>query len=111
MHDEGQGVHHLAVEHHVQLHQVRLLVSHHLIVKGSVAAGAGLEGVKKVVHDFVERELIVDVHPARVDVLHVLKYAPPLLAQVHDVAHELGGRENMGVGNRLLRLGMVPGSG
>ena len=40
MDDEGEGIHHVAAEEDVQLHQLGLLVAGQLIIKGGVALGA-----------------------------------------------------------------------
>ena len=62
MDDKGEGVHHLAVEHDVQLDQLGLLVAVKLIVKGGISLGAGFERVEKVVDNLVERQLVVQLY-------------------------------------------------
>ena len=47
----------------------------------------------------------MELHAGGVQILHVLELAPALLAQLHDVAHVLLGRQNTGLDEGLPRLG------
>src|SRR5699024_2936234 len=57
-HNKGQCVYFFFIHQNVQLHQVALLISKHLIVKGRIASGTGFQSVKKVVDDFIKRQEI-----------------------------------------------------
>ena len=102
MGDEGQGVHLIAVEQHIHLHQLGGLVLVQLVVQRGVALGAGLEGVEKVVDDLAQGHGVVQLHQVGVQILHVLELAPALLAHGHDVAHIVGRRDDGHLGVGLL---------
>ena len=89
MGNEAEGIHAIAVEEQVNLHQVTGAVAGELIVQRGVALGVGLEGIKEIVDDLVEGHLIVELHQVGVEILHVLKLAAALLTHGHDVAHEV----------------------
>ena len=87
MHDDGQGVHGLAVEQDVQTHQVGLAVVDGLVVHAGVAARAGLEPVEEVIDDLGEGQLVGHHHAVGGQVVQVLLGAALVLAELHDVAH------------------------
>ena len=105
MRDEAQRVHLLAVQEHVHLHELRGLVVRELVVEGGVALRAGFQGVEKVVDYLVERHHIVQLHQPGVEILHVLVLAAAVLAEGHDVAHELLRRDDGDVDIGLPGLG------
>ncbi len=105
MEDERQRVHGLAVDEDVQLDEAALLVARQRIVERGVAARAAFQGVEKVVDNLVERQLVMHVHAVGVEVIHAEERAAPLLAQLHDAAHVLLRRVDVGVGHGLIRLG------
>ena len=45
----------------------------------------------------------MDVHPRLIEIFHILEHAAPLLAKLHDVADIVIGREDVRVGDGLLR--------
>ena len=53
MHDEGQGIHLFLVDENIQLHQFRSLIALHVIIKGRIAPGAGLQCIKEIVNDLI----------------------------------------------------------
>ena len=87
MRDERQRIHLIAVQEHIDLHQLAYAVAGELIVERGVALGVRLERVEKVVDDLIERHLIVHLHKERVEILHILELTAPLLTHRHDVAH------------------------
>ena len=89
MGNEAEGIHAIAVEKQIYLHQVTGAVAGELIVERGVALGVGFEGVKEIVDDLVEGHLIVELHQVGVQILHVLELAAALLTHGHDVAHEI----------------------
>ena len=113
MDDKGEGVHHLAADHDVQLDQLGLLVAGKLIVKGGISLGAGFERIEKVVDNLVERQLVVQLYAVGVQILGILIGAAALLTQLHDGADVGGGSEDAGFDIRLLcrfdvrRVGVV----
>ena len=83
--DDGrEGIHRLAVDQQVELHQLVGARAGVLIVHRAVAAGDALNLVVEVHEDFVEREHAGEHDAARVERLGVLK-CPPLF---HDELHE-----------------------
>ena len=104
MGDEAQGVHAVAVEQQVHLHQIAGAVAGQLIVQRGVALGVGLQRVEEVVDDLVQRHLVMQLHQMGVQILHVLELAAALLAHGHDVAHEVLGGDDGHLHIRLLRV-------
>ena len=109
--DEGQGVHLVAVEEHIHLHQLGGLVPVQLVIQGGVALGPGLQGVEEVIDDLADGHGVVELGQVGVQVLHILKNTPAVLAQGHDVAHIVGGRDDGDLGVGLLGLGDGAGVG
>ena len=91
MDDKGEGVHHLAADHDVQLDQLGLLVAGKFIVKGGISFGAGFERIEKVVDNLVERQLVVQLYAVGVQILGILIGAAALLTQLHAGADVGGG--------------------
>ena len=104
MGDEAQGVHAVAVEQQIHLHQIAGAVAGQLIVQGGVALGVGLQRVEKVVDDLVEGHLIVQLHQMGVQILHILELAAPLLTHRHNVAHIVLRGDDGNLDIRLLRV-------
>src|SRR5919202_2810969 len=92
--DHRERVDGVAVDQHVELHEVALAILKHLVVEPRVAATDGLELVVEVEDDLGERKLPVELHAARVHVAHVLVYAAPFCAERHDGADVLGRRDD-----------------
>ena len=109
MGDEAEGVHAIAVEQQIHLHQLAGAVAGQLIVQAGVALGVGLQGVEKVVNDLIQGHLVMELHQMGVQILHVLELAPPILAHGHDVAHEVLGRDDGHLHIGL--LGVLNGAG
>ena len=53
VYDKGKGIHLFLVDQNIQLHQIRLLIALHFIVKGRIAPGSGLQGIKEVINDLI----------------------------------------------------------
>ena len=75
MHDEGERIHLVAVEQHIDLDQIARPVVEQLVVERSIALGARLERVEKVVDDLVDRHLVVQLNQVGVQILHILEDA------------------------------------
>ena len=88
--DEAEGVHLISVQEKVHLYQITGPVFGKLIVQTGVALGPGLQGVEEVVDDLPQRHGVVKFHQIGVQILHVLKLPPAVLAERHDVAHIVG---------------------
>ncbi|MPN31040.1 hypothetical protein SDC9_178511 [bioreactor metagenome] len=111
MGDKAQRVHLVPVEEQVHLNQLAGTIVLQLVIQRGVALGASLEGVKKVVDDLPQRHGVVQLHQIGIQVLHILKLPPPVLAQGHDIAHIVGRGNNRHLGVRFLRLGNGAGVG
>ena len=57
-----------------------------IAIEAGVSLGSGFQRVEEIVDDFIKGQLIMNVHPGGIQILHVPEHAPPLLAQLHDVA-------------------------
>ena len=89
MHDEGKRVAHVAVDEHIQAHEVALLISVRLVVKRGIAAGAGFQTVEEIVDYLVQRQPIGHLHAGGIHIGHVDEDAALLLAELHDLPHIL----------------------
>src|SRR5947209_1510549 len=84
--DDGKRVHRLAVQEHVQLHEVGRPVFEELVIERRVAAGDGLQLVVEVEDDLPQRALPAALDAGWVYVVHPPVHAAPLLAELHDRA-------------------------
>ena len=115
MGNKGQGVHLIAVEEHVHLHQIAGPVALDLIVQRGISLGVGLEGVEEIIDDLVEGHGVVDLHQIGIQILHILELTPAVLTHGHDVAHIVGRGNDGNLGVRLPglfndgRVGVVVG--
>ena len=111
MDDEGQGIHLLAVEQQVHLHQLAGLIALQLVIQAGIALGVGLQGIEEVVNDLPDGHGVVQLHQVGVQILHVLEHAPTVLAHGHDVAHIVGRGDDGHLGKGLPCLGDGAGVG
>src|SRR5882762_8634398 len=82
--DDRERVHRFAVQDHVEFHQVGRAVLEEFVVERRIAAGDGLELVVEVENDLGQREFPGELDARRIDVVHALVRAAPLLTQRHD---------------------------
>ncbi len=75
-----------------------------LVVQRRVPAGAGLELVEEVQHDFGERQVVGELDALRREVVHPGVLAAALLAELHDRSDELSGGDDLGLDERLADL-------
>ena len=92
--DEAQRVHLVAVEQHIDLHELAAAVAGKLVVKRGVALGVGLERVEEIVDDLVERHFVVQLDEVGIKVLHILELAAAFLTHRHNVADVVGRRDD-----------------
>ncbi|CDN46190.1 hypothetical protein BN871_LI_00040 [Paenibacillus sp. P22] len=104
VHDDGQGVDRLAVQHDIHLHQLGLAVAGQLVVEGSVPLRAGFQLVEEVVDDLRKRNLVRNGDAVRIQVLHVHEFAALVLAQLHDGADKVVRHDDGGLDIRLLDM-------
>ena len=102
--DEAQRVHLVAVEQHIDLHQLAAAVAGKLVVKRGVALGVGLERVEEIVDDLVERHFVVQLDEVGIKVLHILELAAAFLTHRHNVADVVGRRDDGDLDVGLLRV-------
>ncbi len=93
--DQGQRIHGLSRDEHVELDQVALAEPDHLVIHGGVALGTRLQLVVEVVNDLAQRDLVLQHDPVARPVLEVLEGAAALLAQLHHRA-DVRGRHDDG---------------
>src|SRR5450759_567993 len=84
VHDQGQGVHRLAVHQDVELDEARRAVAQLLVVHRRVALAAALELVEVVDDQLRERHLEGEEDPGGVEVLHAREGAPSVRGQLHE---------------------------
>src|SRR6266545_1612128 len=99
--DDAERVHRVAVEQHVELYQLGRPVGEELVVERRVAARDRLQLVVEVENDLGERKLPVELDARRVEVVHSLIHAPPLLTQIHDAADVVRRHEDPRLHERL----------
>src|SRR5205085_10842342 len=97
-----EGVGRLAVEAEVDLDQVALLIAVGLVVEAGIALGAALELVEEVDDDLGQGHPVDELQPLGRQVLHLLRLAPPALAQVDDGARVVARQEDRQGEERLL---------
>ena len=102
VHDGREGVHLLPVEHHVELHHVRLAEANQLIIQRGVAAADALELVEEVEHNFRQRQLEAHLHPLTRQVALALDDAALVHAQRDNGPDVLRGGDNLRLDERLL---------
>ncbi|MNR23991.1 hypothetical protein D3C85_1410450 [compost metagenome] len=103
MDDQRQGIDPLAVDQHVQAHQVGGLETVETVVQRGIAAAGRLQAVEEVEHHLVHRQIITDLHLAAEEV-HVALHAALLDAQ-GDHAAQVGLRhQDVGAADRLAHL-------
>src|SRR5699024_5535938 len=83
-HDKGEGVHFLFIDQDVKLDKLGSLVSHHLIVKGSIPPGSCFQCIKEIVDDLIERKMILQDSALLFNIFHALVDPAALLTQIHD---------------------------
>src|SRR5256885_5659038 len=81
--DDRQRVHRLAGHQDVDLDQLTLAESDHLVVHRRVALGARLQLVVEVVDDLAERDLVLQDHAVAGPVLKVLEGPAPVLTELY----------------------------
>ena len=93
MHHHREGVHRVARQQDVQLHQRALAIAVQLVVERRVAVGAALELVVEVQDDLGQRQ-VVDHLLALLDRLHRDEDPAPVLAERHHRAHAVVGHQD-----------------
>ena len=109
MGNKAEGVHTVAVELHVHLDQHTGPVAGKLVVQRGIPLGVGLQGIKEIVNDLIQRHQIMQLHQTGIQILHILEFTAAVLAHRHDVAHILVGRNDRSLDIRLLRVVDVGG--
>src|SRR5438105_850458 len=100
--DDAEGVHSVAVEQHVQLHQLAGTVCQELVIERGIPAGNRLQLVVEVEDDFREREFPVEFDAGRIEILHAAIDAAALLPELHDAADVVDRYEDAGFDVGLL---------
>ena len=95
MDNHREGVHRVAVQQDVELHEVVPAVFARSVVEACVAAAHGLQTVVEVEHDFGEGEVVLKNHLFFVEVFHGLEFAALFFAERHERTHEFLGRKDL----------------
>ncbi len=101
MDNHREGVHRVAVQQDIQLHEVVAPVFARGVVEARIAAAYRLEAVVEVEHDFGERQVVLEDDLFFVEVFHGLEFAALFFAQRHERAHVVLGRKDLGLHVRL----------
>ena len=103
--DEGaQGICRVSVQEDIQLHQPRRAEIRHVVVKGRIAFGDALEFVVKVKNHLRKRQVIVELHAVRGNVMLADQGAALVHAKLHDGAVKIGLGDNLGADIGLLNM-------
>ena len=86
-------------------------VAGELVVERGIALGVGLERIKEIVDDLVERHFVMHLDKVGVEVLHLLELAAAVLTHRHDVADVIGRRDDRHLDVGLLGVLDVRGVG
>ena len=100
----GEGIGRVSVQEDVQLHQPRRAEVGDMVIEGSIALGDGLELVIKVEDHLGQRQVVVQLHAVRSDVMLADQRAPLVHAQFHDGAVKIGLGDNLGADVRFLDM-------
>ena len=98
----GQGIHRLAVEQDVQLHQLGRTEAVGMIVERGISLGDALQLVVEVDDDFTQRHVVIDFHAIAGDVFLLHQLAALAKAKSHDRADIIGSRNDRGTDVRFL---------
>ena len=93
------------MQQHVDLDQVAGLLADRFVVERRVALGARLESVEEVEHDLGQRQRVAQLDAVRGQVVHALQRAATGLAELHDRADVVRGRQDRGPYDRLVDFG------
>ena len=104
MADQGQRVHGLAADEHVELHQIAFAISREVVIERSVAARHALQAIVEIEDDLVERHFVGEHHALGRQILESLLHAALFLAELQDRAHRFIGGDDHGGDHRLLDL-------
>ena len=104
MDDEGKCIHFFLIYKDIQFHKLGALIAFHLIIKGSIASGAGFQCVEEVVNDLVQGQGVSQEGAGGFHVLHSLVDATALLAKVHDCSDVLAGHHDLSRHHGLLHV-------
>ena len=94
MDDGGERVGRDAIEHEIDLRQAALLVAVEFVVEARVTLGAALHLVEEIDHHFGQRDLVVQFNTLGRQVLELRHVAATALAQLHERAGVLLGRDD-----------------
>ena len=79
--DQGERVHRLAADQHVELHQIGFAIARQVVIERSVAARNAFQPVVEIEDDFVERHFVGE-HDARGrKIFEILLHAALFLAE------------------------------
>ena len=102
MNNEAKSINLVTIEENIHLHQLGRAILRNFIVKASIATSRGLELVKEVKDDFSKRDLIDDIDPIIIDVVHSHKVTALALSQLHHRSDKFLRHHNLRLDIRLL---------
>ena len=102
MNDKAKSINLVAIKENIHLHQLGRAILRDFIVKASIATSRGLELVKEVKDDFSKRDLIDDIDPIIIDIVHGHKVTALTLSQLHHCSDKFLRYHNLRLDIRLL---------
>ena len=99
--DKAESINLVAIEENIHLHQLGRAILRNFIVKASIATSRGLELVKEVKDDFSKWDLIDDIDPIIIDIVHGHKVTTLALSQLHHRSDKFLGHHNLRLDIRL----------
>ena len=102
MNDKAESINLIAIEENIHLNQLGRAILRDFIVKASITTGRGFELVKEVKDDFSKRDLIDDIDPIIIDIVHGHKVTALALSQLHHRSDKFLGYHNLRLNIRLL---------
>ena len=87
--DKAEGVDSIAIEKDIHFDQFRRTVFRQLIVKARIATSRGFQFIKEIKDNFRKWDLIDDIHPIFIDVIHGHKVPTFPLSQFHHSPYKL----------------------
>ena len=102
--NHGECVHQVSVQQHVQLYQLRLLVTDEFVVQGAVASGLGFQRIKEIIDYFIQRHFVVELNSGFCDVFHVDHVAAAFLTEFHDSTYVFLRNHDVCLNNRFFDM-------
>ncbi len=94
--ERAQRIRRVSVQENIQLYQPCRTEVRHVVVEGGISLGDGFELVVKVKHHLAQRQVVIQFHAVRGNVMLAYQRAALVHAQLHDGTVKIGLGDNLG---------------